>query len=188
MQHGKRAVILGAVDSARQIGLLFTLVFGFFCTGCSIARDTENLAATKDIPLATLDGQATSLARFRGKFVLAHFWATWCATCRDELASLNELKQSIDNLTVIAIAVEDEFSAVREFIERERLTLPVLLDLGYARGTYDISNIPFTVLLDPTGRIRPFIDPATGEVVSDLTVARAWATPTAIERIRRSLR
>ena len=157
-------------------------------TGCVATLDGSTQRVAKDIPLETLAGHQTHLSSLRGTYVLAHFWATWCATCHDELRSLDELAHAIDTLTVVAIAVEDESAAVRDFIAREGITIPVLLDLGQARGAYGIPSIPFTVLLDPAGRRHPFIDPATGEVVSHLAVARSWATPTAIERLRQSVR
>lgn len=44
-----------------------------------------------DAAFADADGQAATLARFRGRPVLVNLWATWCAPCVAELPQLDAL-------------------------------------------------------------------------------------------------
>ena len=35
-----------------------------------------------------------NLAHYKGKLLLLNFWATWCAPCREEMPSLDNLKSN----------------------------------------------------------------------------------------------
>jgi len=141
----------------------------------------------REIALRTLDGQESRLSTFRGTNVLVHFWATWCATCREELASLSRITREIPEITVVAVAVEDEPDAVTSFIAAEKIPFPVLLDVGEARGDFSIPSLPYTVLLNSRGQMIPFLDPASGDRVNEVAASRYWASGAAIDRLRQSL-
>ena len=51
----------------------------------------------------------------RGQPVLLHFWATWCAPCREELPSLLQLARSEPRLRVVALSLDSDWPAVRAF-------------------------------------------------------------------------
>ncbi len=53
-------------------------------------------------PIATISfenwqGRVQNLANFRGKVVLLNLWATWCASCRYEMPSLDDLQGTLGN-------------------------------------------------------------------------------------------
>ena len=51
--------------------------------------------ATPALNLKDLEGVTRSLPAYRGKVVVLNFWATWCEPCREEMPSLNQLRQSL---------------------------------------------------------------------------------------------
>jgi thiol-disulfide isomerase/thioredoxin len=54
------------------------------------------------------DGQAKSLADFRGKTILVNLWATWCVPCREEMPALDKLQAELggQDFEVVAINVD----------------------------------------------------------------------------------
>ena len=53
-----------------------------------------------------------NLDDFKGKLLILNFWATWCAPCREEMPSLDDLQSNsnFDNLKIFAINIGKENS------------------------------------------------------------------------------
>ncbi len=110
-----------------------------------------------DFQLQTLDGQTFSLSGVRGKPVLLNFWATWCGPCRFEMPFLQEIhdEYSDKGLVLIAVDIGESKSDVENFMQREGLTLPVLLDSqAEVARQYRVAAIPTTFFIDKDGIIR----------------------------------
>src|SRR3990167_11027058 len=66
----------------------------------------------KPAPVFTLEneeGESISLESLRGRVVLVHFWATWCAPCADELPTMATLlnRFSPEDFALVAISVDE---------------------------------------------------------------------------------
>ncbi len=128
--------------------------------------------------LPDLNGRMTDLADFRGKFVMVHFWATWCPPCVEELPKLARLAEALKGTDFVLLAVsvnEDGAPAVQEFLDQRGLTLPVvLLDPDRAVASrYGTFKFPETYLLDRDGIVR------------DKTIGPAnWDDPATIRLLR----
>jgi thiol-disulfide isomerase/thioredoxin len=48
-----------------------------------------------DLPFLRVDGTEGSLADYAGRHVVLNFWATWCAPCREEMPSLQNLHDTL---------------------------------------------------------------------------------------------
>jgi peroxiredoxin len=110
-----------------------------------------------DFTLPDLEGTEVSLSRWRGKYILLNFWATWCAPCLEEIPLFNRLQKRFgaDGLQVVGIAV-DRADAVMAFRVRQPLNYPVLIGEGNAmdimrRYGNDHGSLPFSVLIGPQG-------------------------------------
>ena len=101
------------------------------------------------------DGEAVTLADFRGKPLLVNLWATWCAPCVVEMPSLDALAARDAGLEVLALSQDvggpekvDAFFEQRQFAELEPYVDPELAVMSELR----ISTLPTTILYDAEGR------------------------------------
>ncbi|HEY8566254.1 MAG TPA: TlpA disulfide reductase family protein [Beijerinckiaceae bacterium] len=131
------------------------------------------------------DGEAKSLADFRGKTLLVNLWATWCAPCRREMPALDKLQAELggDAFEVVAISLDtrggDKPRAWLKENGIERLAfhadpqgrlLPVLQRSGHVVG------LPTSILVGPTGcEIGVLKGPAE------------WASPDAMALVKAAL-
>jgi peroxiredoxin len=114
--------------------------------------------------LRNLEGNHVSLESFRGQVVVLNFWATWCVPCRIEMPSFEHLyrRYRSEGLTVLAVSLDKGADQkVRDFSEEYQLSFPVLIDSeGKAEKLYPSISIPFTFVIDKSGRVVARVDGA----------------------------
>ncbi len=106
----------------------------------------------------SLSGQKVSLAGLKGKVVLVNFWATDCPGCIAEMPRLIATYNKYRNqgLETIAVAMSyDRPDYVLTYTERNALPFTVSLDpLGrIAQAFKDVQLTPTTFVIDKQGRI-----------------------------------
>ncbi len=109
------------------------------------------------IALETLQGDEVSLADYRGRVVLVHFWATWCGPCRYEIPELSRARDELSDLgfEILAVNVGEGDEAVTPFVESMEMAFPVLLDRDMrVAQSYAVRGIPTSVLVDQDGVVR----------------------------------
>jgi thiol-disulfide isomerase/thioredoxin len=113
--------------------------------------------ATPPLVLQDLNGRTHRLADYRGKVVLVNFWATWCEPCRDEMPSIERLRQSLAGkpFEVLAVNIGEPLGRIERFLEKMPLGFPVLLDRDSgAAKAWKARVVPATFLVGPDSRIR----------------------------------
>ncbi len=107
-----------------------------------------------DFTLPQLTGSSLSLSDFRGKPTLIHFWASWCAPCRQALATLQSTYNTYgDTIGLVAINVKEPADTAAAFVTETGLTFPVVLDPAgqVSDAAYQIRGIPTTIFVDANG-------------------------------------
>jgi len=107
--------------------------------------------------LEDLSGKKVELKHLKGKVIFLNFWATWCGPCKEEMPSMEYLYQQFKEKDFIFLTISVDYEGkkrVKEFIEKERYTFPVLLDPKCETfDLYKVKGIPTTFLIDKKGRI-----------------------------------
>ena len=111
-----------------------------------------------DKELSRLGAPGTGeLADYRGKWVLANFWASWCAPCKAEAPALESFQRAhaVAGFTVLGINLDDATDDAVAFVQRYGLTYPQLRDGdgGDRRDAYGMTGFPESFLIDPEGNI-----------------------------------
>ena len=109
-------------------------------------------------------GKTHALSDYKGKIIFLNFWATWCPPCRAEMPDIQKLyekspREGSEAVIVLGVAApglgsEKDKAGIREFMEKNGYTYPVLMDKGGKLfESYGIRAIPTTYLIDRNGNI-----------------------------------
>lgn len=112
----------------------------------------------------------TLVAKNKGKVVLLHFWASWCAPCAVEFPALVNLYGTYKarGLEVVAVSLNDfsETQAVMRFVRAQNPAFPLFI-AGTVEDTFYRSvdkrwsgGVPLSLIYDKTGKLRYFHDGA----------------------------
>jgi thiol-disulfide isomerase/thioredoxin len=112
-----------------------------------------------DIIMKNMDGVEMKMSSLRGKIVLIDFWASWCGPCRKENPNVVKLYNQYKDkgFEILGVSLDDNPDKWKAAVLHDGLTWKHVSDLkgwqNSAAQTYQVSSIPFTVLLDKNGRI-----------------------------------
>jgi predicted transcriptional regulator YdeE/peroxiredoxin len=97
------------------------------------------------------------LSQFRGQVVVLNFWATWCLPCVQEIPSLVEMQRRMKakGVTVIAVSVDVDENAYRQFIKKHNVNLLTVRDpSGKTNAAYGTFKFPESYIIDRKGIIQ----------------------------------
>jgi cytochrome c biogenesis protein CcmG/thiol:disulfide interchange protein DsbE len=134
------------------IAFIALLAFGL------IAKQGANIAVGEpapDAPMPQLDGDGTtSIADFRGRWVLVNFWASWCKPCEQESPAIERFaRKRRGELVVLGINSEDNSVDANAFIDEYGLTWDMVKDTGDRSDAYGVLGFPESFLVDPEGNL-----------------------------------
>ena len=143
---------MSALAGTLKIALLFLLA------GAAAAADLRVWAGgpAPALVLKDLDGGSRQLSDYRGKVILVNFWATWCGPCRDEMPSIQELKDKLAGkpFVVLAVNLDEPESRIRKFLSQMKLDFTILLDPERkAARAWGARILPASYVIGPDGSV-----------------------------------
>lgn len=139
------------------VGLvLFALIFNISFQRITFAESEKT--AAPDFALATAGGGTSSFSDYKGKSnIILIFWTIKGLYCAYELEGLRDKYAELNknNFEVIAVNIKEESAKVRDFVTKEKILFPVLLDSdGKVSKTYEITGLPVILIIDKQGEIK----------------------------------
>jgi len=125
--------------------------------------DLQNLVLIKDPKLyenvifMDINQKKVNLNDFKGKLIILNFWATWCAPCREEMPSLDNLQTNImlNNLKIFPINIGQEDRSKSEFFFKELNinNLDIYIDAPITLAKkFSLRGVPTTILFNKEGK------------------------------------
>ncbi|WP_260397472.1 TlpA family protein disulfide reductase [Empedobacter brevis] len=102
------------------------------------------------------DGRSVNMEDLKGKVVFMNFWATWCPPCIAEMPSIQQLYDKVkddEEIVILTVEVEGKRDKVAKFMERKKLSLPVVYPNSSIPTKFFNGSLPTTVILDKKGNI-----------------------------------
>ena len=144
--------------------LFFLLCFNIFS---SIAQTNEDVPLNNMVineipkPISSVifedfSGKEINLKQYNEKLVIVNFWATWCAPCKEEMPSLDQLYQSNEfkNLQIFTVNMESPNRIkTKKFIKDLKIQkLEIFFDpeLNFVKE-FRLKGVPTTILINKKG-------------------------------------
>ena len=141
---------------------LTLLVTGLLLTqGCSEDTATENTAleAAPEFNLELFSGENFRLSDQKGKPVVINFFASWCASCGEEMPVIQKVAHQYppDTVAFLGIAVDDTEKKAKAFMRKVGLNIPAGLDrTGKIKDAFRLYGMPTTFFIDKDGMVSYF--------------------------------
>jgi thiol-disulfide isomerase/thioredoxin len=117
----------------------------------------KNPKLYEDVVFMDINQKNVNLDDFKGKLIILNFWATWCAPCKEEMPSLDNLQSNIklNNLKIFPINIGQEDISKTEFFFKELKikNLDVYIDAPITLAKkFSLRGIPTTILFNKEGK------------------------------------
>ena len=128
-------------------------------TGLLNASSTPNKEEVFDYNffIKDLNENKISFERFKGKVVFLNQWATWCGPCKAEMASIQDLYNSVakDSIEFVMISLDkDKFKdKVLKYKADKNFSFPIYMPSGYLSEQLNVPSIPTTFIISKQGKI-----------------------------------
>ena len=146
----------------------FLIFFFCFSIFSSIAQTNEdipfnNIAINETPKLISpiifedFYGNEVELKNYLGKLIILNFWATWCAPCKKEMPTLDNLYQNnnFKNLQVFAVNIEqpNTLKTKKFFSDLNIKKLEIFFDrnLNFVKE-FKLRGVPTTILINKKGQ------------------------------------
>ncbi len=115
----------------------------------------------KTLPLAgnAIGGGKVDLSGYRRKYVLIHYWASWCEPCKDDIEELKELHREYSRrgFDIIGVNLDSSIDEAKKYLASNRLPWKHIYDEGGLDGRLanelGVMTLPLMLLVDDKGQV-----------------------------------
>ena len=117
----------------------------------------KNSKAYENVIFMDINQKNVNLDDFKGKLIILNFWATWCAPCKEEMPSLDNLQSNtkLNNLKIFPINISQENVPKIEsfFNELNIKNLDIYIDSPITLAKkLSLRGVPTTILFNKQGK------------------------------------
>ena len=117
----------------------------------------KNPKLYKDVIFVDINQKNLNLDDFKGKLIMLNFWATWCAPCKEEMPSLDNLQSNtkLNNLKIFPINIGQEDITKSKFFFKELniKNLDIYIDAPITLAKkFALRGVPTTILFNKEGK------------------------------------
>ncbi len=130
----------------------------------SINNNASNVSSSVSVlpffSVQDVKGKTFNLQSLKGKKVFVNLWASWCPPCRVEMPSIEKLYRSADSNKVafVILSMDDDFEQSKEFIQNQKLNLPIYYPAESLPALFTTPGIPATFIFNENGKLIKRID------------------------------
>jgi len=113
-----------------------------------------------DVKFYDMDGNASTLADYKGKWVIVNLWATWCPPCLVEIPDLIMFHEKHSKVDAIVLGVNYEDISpekVKTFAQSQMINYPIVRFEGKPDGKTTpfgpLKGLPTTYMVTPEGKV-----------------------------------
>jgi len=123
---------------------------------------------TAKLNYQTVDGKTVDVESMHGKILVVDFWATWCGPCMAEAGHMVEINKKYGDkgLQILGISLDQNKDRMLTVAKEKGFTWPQYFDglvwQNKLWAQWGDSGIPFTVLVNPLGKVVYAGHPAGG--------------------------
>ena len=117
----------------------------------------KNLKKYDDLTFLDAHNNIIKLEDYRGNLILLNFWATWCAPCKDEMPSLDQLQENknLDNIKIFPINVgkDNIENSLKFFTDLKIKNLEIYFDSEVTLAKkFGLRGIPTSIIFNKKGQ------------------------------------
>jgi thiol-disulfide isomerase/thioredoxin len=129
-------------------------------------------------------GKMQGLEKYKGKYLLIDFWASWCGPCRQAIPKVKELykEKQPEGFEVVSISIDDNEKAWRKAMGEEKMPWGQMLapNKDTTMKQFQFSGVPTFYMVDPNGKIittflgyGPETEKSIRDIIANKTMAPA---------------
>ena len=110
----------------------------------------------EDFSFFDVNNQQSKLSDYKGKWVIANYWAIFCSPCRVEIPDLIRfVKNNPDKVVVLGMdAGMDDTETLKAFIEDQGINYPIIPTQDSTMfGFGEVRGIPTSFVISPDGEL-----------------------------------
>tara|TARA_B110000902_G_scaffold145571_1_gene167870 strand:+ start:160 stop:675 length:516 start_codon:yes stop_codon:yes gene_type:complete len=117
----------------------------------------KNPKSYEDVTFLDINQKNVNLDDFKGKLIILNFWATWCAPCKEEMPSLDNLQSNtkLNNLKIFPINIgQEDLSKSESFFKQLNIkNLDIYIDAPITLAKkFSLRGVPTTILFNKEGK------------------------------------
>lgn len=145
---------------------LFILFWGFISIATCYSENEPSISIGTEAPdfsVADTLGNTISLHKYKGKYVLMEFWASWCGDCRKEIPAMKAFYQDLYKKydgKIVFLGISFDHNAVqwKNLLRKEKMPWIQASNLqpwktNPIAQAYGLHWIPSLFLVGPDGKI-----------------------------------